>query len=68
MSAMGSERAGQVGGDCSHPEQERDESISHLGDPEWAFCHGCACVLHIEDGKWAAQRRPRMYVGGRRVK
>lgn len=43
------------GGNCRHPMSKRDESISHLGDPEWAYCFGCACVLHREKGKWVAQ-------------
>ena len=40
--------------DCPHPEAQLDEAISHLGDPDWAFCYGCRSVLKKDDG-WTAQ-------------
>jgi hypothetical protein len=45
-------------GACAHTEDQLDESISHLGDPDWAYCFGCAVVLHREGGEWVAQSRP----------
>lgn len=42
--------------DCPHPEDQIEDSISHLGDPEWAYCYACSCVLHREDGHWVAQQ------------
>lgn len=40
---------------CAHPEDRRTDSLGNFGDPAWAYCLGCAHVLHIEDGVWVAQ-------------
>lgn len=41
---------------CIHPDEELDEAIRHLGDPTWAFCHGCRSVLRREGDKWVAPK------------
>lgn len=40
---------------CLHPEDERAESIGHLGEEDWAYCYGCSSVLHLERGVWVPQ-------------